>query len=232
MAIRINPKLIDELEVYGAEDVSKCYHCGNCSAVCPHSSDPYVFPRRSMRNLQMGLEDKLKGGLEPWLCYYCGECSEQCPREAEPGETMMSLRRWLTSRYDWTGISRLFYRSWRWEIGAVLLVGFLTALGFLLFGFSQGSIQHYNGPNAFLPSSKIHVFDWSLAMLLLAVLLSNAARMWWYHGRTRPIHQGPAQELRHAGPTCCPRTSSPRCATPSASASAPGSRTSCSCSAT
>jgi quinone-modifying oxidoreductase, subunit QmoC len=188
MAIRINPKLIDELEVYGAEDVSKCYHCGNCSAVCVHSEDPYVFPRRSMRNLQMGLEDKLKGGLEPWLCYYCGECSEQCPREAEPGETMMSLRRWLTSRYDWTGISRLFYRSWRWEIGAVLLVGFLTALGFLLFGFSQGSIQHYNGSNAFLPSSKIHIFDWTLAMLLLAVLISNAARMWWFTvGRDRSV---------------------------------------------
>ena len=44
MAIRINPKLIDELEVYGAEDVSKCYHCGNCSAVCPHSKRPVRVP--------------------------------------------------------------------------------------------------------------------------------------------------------------------------------------------
>jgi len=180
MAIRINPKLIDELEAYGAEDVSKCYHCGNCSAVCVHSKDPYVFPRRSMRNLQMGLEEKLEDGLEPWLCYYCGECSEQCPREAEPGETMMSLRRWLTSRYDWTGISRLFYRSWHWEVGAVILVGLLTAIGFLSFGLSQGSIHAYNGPNAFLPSAKIHIFDWTLAFVLLFFLGSNAIRMWWF----------------------------------------------------
>ena len=66
--------------------------------------------------LQMGLETKLESSLDPWLCYYCGECSDDCPRDAEPGETMMSLRRWLTSRYDWTGISRLFYRSWKAEL--------------------------------------------------------------------------------------------------------------------
>ena len=83
----------------------------------PVLGDPFVFPRKPMRYLQMGLEEKLEGQLDPWLCYYCGECSDQCPRDAEPGETMMSLRRWLTSRYDFTGISRLFYRSWRWELG-------------------------------------------------------------------------------------------------------------------
>ena len=123
MAIRANPKLIDELEIYGAQDVSKCYHCGNCSAACPFSKEPYIFPRRSMRSLQMGLEAKLESDLEPWLCYYCGECSDECPRDAEPGETMMSLRRWLTARYDLTGISRLFYRSWKLELLAILIVG-------------------------------------------------------------------------------------------------------------
>jgi ferredoxin/uncharacterized membrane protein (DUF485 family) len=188
MAIRANPKLIDELEPYGAEDVMKCYHCGNCSAVCPFSKEPYVFPRRPMRYLQMGLEEKLKGELDPWLCYYCGECSDQCPREAEPGETMMSLRRWLTSRYDWTGISRLFYKSWRYELGAIFLVALLTVIGFLAYGFSQGSIDSYGGPNAFLPSSTIHIFDWTLAIVLLTFLLSNAARMWWFTmGRNKTL---------------------------------------------
>jgi ferredoxin len=189
MAIRVNPKLIDELEPYGAEDVVKCYNCGNCSAVCPFSKAPYVFPRKPMRYLQMGLEEKIKGNLDPWLCYYCGECSDQCPREAEPGETMMSLRRWLTSRYDWTGISRLFYKSWRFEVGAVLLVALLTVIGFLAYGFSQGSISSYGGPNAFLPSHTVHLFDWTLAIVLLAFLLSNAARMWWFTmGRDKTLN--------------------------------------------
>ena len=137
MATRVNPKLIDELEAFGAEDVSKCYHCGNCSAMCPFSKESNIIPRRSMRYLQMGLERNLESSLEPWLCYYCGECSESCPRDAEPGETMMSLRRWLTSRYDFTGISRLFYRSGRFEIIAVVVAALLTGLGFVLWGMSE-----------------------------------------------------------------------------------------------
>ena len=189
MAIRANPKLIEELELYGAQDVSKCYHCGNCSAVCPFSKEPYIFPRRSMRSLQMGLEKKLESDLEPWLCYYCGECSQECPRDAEPGETMMSLRRWLTSRYDWTGISRLFYRSWKIELGAILIVALLTIAGFLAFGFSQGDIGDYDGANAFLPSSSVHVFDWALAGFLLFFLGTNCVRMWWKTvGRDRDLH--------------------------------------------
>jgi ferredoxin len=179
MAIRANPKLIDELEAYGAQDVSKCYHCGNCSAICPFSKGDTVFPRRPMRQLQMGLESKLEGELDPWLCYYCGECSDECPRDAQPGETMMSLRRWLTSRYDWTGISRMFYRSWKAELAAIVVVALLTGAGFLAFGLSQGKIDDYDGVNAFLPASSIHIFDWVLAGVLLFFLVSNCARMWW-----------------------------------------------------
>ncbi len=198
MAIRANPKLIDELAIYGAQDVSKCYHCGNCSATCPFSKDPYILPRRSMRSLQMGLEKKLEGDLEPWLCYYCGECSQDCPRDAEPGETMMSLRRWLTARYDFTGISRAFYRSGRTELAAILVVAILSGIGFLLFGFSQGSLAHYNGPNAFLPSAKIHIFDWSLAGVLLTLLLINCGRMWWFTiGRDKSTHISLSAYVRH-----------------------------------
>jgi ferredoxin len=188
MAIRVNPKLIDDLEAFGAEDVSKCYHCGNCSAMCPFSEGTNIIPRRSMRHLQMGLEKNLESSLEPWLCYYCGECSESCPRDAEPGETMMSLRRWLTSRYDFTGISRRFYISGRVEIMAVIAAAVLTALGFVLWGMSRGSIYNYNPPDAFLPSSAIHWFDIGLAVLLLVLLLTNCARMWWFTiGRDKTI---------------------------------------------
>jgi hypothetical protein len=130
--------------------------------------------------LQMGLESNLRGSLEPWLCYYCGQCSEQCPRQAEPGETMMSLRRWLISRYDFTGISRLFYRSWKTEVGAVIGLAILTALGFLAFGMRNGDITHYDGPAAFLSSSAVHLFDWGMAGLLTLLLVVNMARMWWF----------------------------------------------------
>jgi len=192
MAIRANPKLIEELERYGAADVSNCYHCGNCSATCPFSSDRVIFPRREMRMLQMGLETKLESSLDPWLCYYCGECSDECPRDAEPGETMMSLRRWLTSRYDWTGLSRLFYRSWRAELTAILIVALLAGAGFLAAGFligGSGGFDAYGSEDAFLPAgntvaffiptSGVHLFDWILAAVLVFFLGSNCIRMWW-----------------------------------------------------
>lgn len=180
MAIRVNPHLINELERYGVEDVQKCYHCGNCSAVCPHADEFFIFPRKSMRHLQLGLEEKLKGSLEPWLCYYCGQCSEQCPRGAEPGETMMSLRRWLTAQYDPTGISRLFYRSWKAELFAIIGLALLTAAAFLTFGFLKGNISVYDGPGAFLPSHTVHIFDWSMAAVLTLLLFVNSFRMWWF----------------------------------------------------
>jgi quinone-modifying oxidoreductase subunit QmoC len=198
MAVLSNPRLIGELEKYGAEHVVKCYHCGNCSATCPFSREPFLFPRKSMRYLQMGLEEKLKGNLEPWLCYYCGECSEQCPREAEPGETMMSMRRWLTAQYDFTGISRLFYQSWRLEVLALLLVAALTGLGFWLYGTTHGSLAIYDGPGAFLPASAVHVFDWAMAGLLAGLLAVNCARMWWFTlGREHGLRVPLSAYLRH-----------------------------------
>lgn len=199
MAIRANPHLIDELELYGAQDVVKCYHCGNCSATCPFSGDTHIFPRKSMRYLQLGLESRLRGTLEPWLCYYCGECSDECPREAEPGETMMSMRRWLTSRYDFTGISALFYRSWRAELLAIVAVAALTGLGFVLHGLARGNLGVYDGEGAFMPSHVVHAFDWAMASLLVVLLGINCARMWWFTmGSDRDVRPTPWHYLSQA----------------------------------
>ena len=179
-ALRTNPQLVEDLKRYGADDVQKCYHCGNCTAACPLSREPFLFPRRSMRHLQMGLETRLRAGLEPWLCYYCGDCSAQCPRGAEPGETMMSMRRWLTAQYDFTGLARWFYRSWAAELSAILAVAVLTGAGFLAYGFTRGGgrLSVYDGPGAFLPAHAVHVFDWVMGGTLLTLLVVNCLRMW------------------------------------------------------
>ena len=180
MAIRVNPGFIDVLDRYGAEDVQLCYQCGDCSTVCPHADDIHKFPRKSMRLMQMGLEQRLETTLEPWLCYYCGQCSEQCPRGADPGETMMSLRRWLISRYDFTGIAKRFFKSKVTEILAIVLVALLTG-GFLLYyGLSGGSLQIYDGEGAFLPSPFIHTFDLTIGTVLGIFLLINVLRMWYF----------------------------------------------------
>lgn len=180
MAIRVNPGLIDEMVHFGAEDVQMCYHCGDCSAVCVHTDEVFRFPRKSMRLLQMGLETKLESNIEPWLCYYCGQCSEQCPREAEPGETMMSIRRWLISRYDFTGIARLFFKSLKAEIIAVILIGLIAGAAFLIHGLRFGDISIYDGEGAFLPSSLVHQVDILIALIVVVFLLSNVIRMFYF----------------------------------------------------
>jgi len=198
MTLALDSTLVDDLANYGAEDVRKCYQCGNCTAVCTNAQMPFLFPRQSTLYIQLGLTDKLKGSLEPWLCYYCDECSDQCPRHAEPGETMMSLRRWLTAQYDFTGISKLFYTSWKAEIGIILLVAAATAAGFLAFGFSQGDIQTYDGPTAFLPSHAVHLFDWGMAGILTLLLGINAARMWWFTiGRDKSLRVSISQYIKN-----------------------------------
>ena len=195
MAVRANPRLIEDLERFGAEDVSKCYHCGNCSAACPFSEEPFIFPRRTMRYLQMGAESRLRSSLSPWLCYYCGECSDQCPRGAEPGETMMSLRRWLSSQYDFTGIARWMYCSWKNQLLAILIIAVLTCIGMLAYGFTWGggNLAVYDGPGAFFPDGPIHIFDWVMGGALGALLMINCMRMWYFLMRgdtARPVPIG------------------------------------------
>ena len=199
MAVRANPGLIDELLRYGAEDVSKCYHCGNCTAACQLSGGAFAFPRRSMRALQMGLEARLRSSLDPWLCYYCGDCSEQCPRGADPGETMMSVRRWLTAQYDATGLSGLFYRSPRAQVVAMVVIAALTGAGFVVRALlGGGRLSVYDGPQAFLPEGAVHVFDWTMGIALFALLLVNCARMWSFAMRREGEPRRPvAAYLRH-----------------------------------
>jgi ferredoxin/nitrate reductase gamma subunit len=198
--MRANPRLVDDLQRYGAEDVSKCFHCGNCTAACRLSEANRLIPRRTMRALQMGLEGRLRASLDPWLCYYCGDCSEQCPRGADPGETMMSVRRWLTAQYDFTGIARLFYLSPAAHVAVMLAIALLTGAGFVAYGlvWGGGSLAVYHGPGAFLPEPAVHVFDWAMGGTLLLLLMMNCARMWWCTMRSGDGPSIPATTyLRH-----------------------------------
>ena len=112
---------------------------------------------------------------EPWLCYYCGDCSETCPRQANPGEVMMGLRRYLTSRYDWTGFSRLFYTSKIFEVLSILVVAALVGLGFYL--FHGPMLTDRVALNVFAPNTTIEILDLIMLVVLSFLLLSNAFRM-------------------------------------------------------
>ena len=175
MSSQVNPELILKLEKFGVKDAATCFNCGNCTAVCSLSSEAVPFPRKSIRYLQLGLKEKLMQSPEPWMCYYCGDCSDTCPRRADPGEVMMGLRRYLTSLYDWTGISRLFYTSKLFEILSILVVAALVGMGFYFF----------HGPmptkrvalNVFAPNKVIEILDLVMLVVLSFFLLTNAYRL-------------------------------------------------------
>jgi len=136
MAITVNPDLLKEIKEYGAFDISACFNCGNCTAVCPLSDTVGSFPRKLIRLGQIGDKKRVVAGPEPWLCYYCGECSETCPRQAEPGEYMAALRRYTIAQSEPTGIGRLMYRSGIMAIMVTLLVGII--LGVFMFTAKSG----------------------------------------------------------------------------------------------
>jgi ferredoxin len=164
-----------ELKEYGDGSFETCFNCGNCTAICPFTSDEYPFPRNMIRLAQIGGRDQLKQSLDPWLCYYCGDCSETCPRQAEPGEIMMSLRRWLTAQYDWTGLARKFYTSEAWEIGSMIALGLLVILAGVFF---HGPIVTDRVElNTFAPVEFIHLADWAMAGFLLVFIAGNVFRM-------------------------------------------------------
>lgn len=123
MALTLNPDVLDDIKRHGAFDISACFHCGNCTAVCPLSDERNSFPRKLIRLGQIGDRRRLLKGPDAWLCYYCGECSDTCPREAEPGEYMAALRRYAIAQAEPTGLARLMYRS----LGALLVVSLLLA---------------------------------------------------------------------------------------------------------
>jgi quinone-modifying oxidoreductase subunit QmoC len=175
MSSQVNPELMLKLEKFGVKDAATCFNCGNCTAVCSLSSEAAPFPRKSIRYLQLGLKEKLMESPEPWMCYYCGECSETCPRQANPGEVMMGLRRYLTSRYDWTGISRLFYTSKLFEVTSILVVAALVGLGFYF--FHGPMVTERVALNVFAPNTVIEALDLIMLAVLSFFLLTNAYRL-------------------------------------------------------
>ena len=181
MSQRVNPELKKELLKFGAKDWSDCYHCGNCTAICQLTERNILFPRKAIRQAQMGLKDSLISNSDPWLCYYCGDCSETCPRDANPGEIMMTLRRYLTSVYDWTGFSGFLYKSFLAHLFVIIFLFVTVVISFLLFSgpmltelTSAGGVQL----NSFAQPEMIATIDHILLLTLSLFLITNVFNMY------------------------------------------------------
>ena len=196
MVTRVDPNFMQELKAYGAVGIEKCFNCGNCTAICPLTSDEHPFPRNTSRLIQLGLKDRLLSSTDAWHCYYCGDCSDTCPKGAEPAETMMAVRRWLTAQYDHSGHGAKLYTSGKaaWLailrfslIPLVLLVVFhiLNAQGIIVFSVSGSTAKLISQKRpskpvyAFTPSLRVYnrmALFWGITPLYIATI-SNTDRL-------------------------------------------------------
>lgn len=176
-----DPALLAEVRRYGNFDVEGCFNCGSCTLSCDLAGDHASFPRRSTRQVLMGVRQGVNENLDPWICHDCGDCSTVCPRQTKPREAMMTLRRYLASLYDWTGVASLLNRSTAWHLGSLLFVAVAVLLLIVFYHlWAAGmSLSDFNTP---LPME--HMFPlityFTLAVILFPflLLLTNAFRMY------------------------------------------------------
>ena len=167
--------LYPELQQYGATDMSACFSCGTCTAICPLSENDATFPRRMIRYAQVGMKDALLSSKELWSCYHCGECSDSCPTEADPGEFMAAARRYAIASYDATGLARLMY-LWP-ALGTVFALA--LAAFFALFMYTAAGTQSTEtlAIFEFIPAELIHDLGIVVMILVLLAGFAGIARM-------------------------------------------------------
>ena len=178
-----DPTLLAEVRRYGKFDVKGCFNCGSCTLSCDLAGDHASFPRRSTRHVLMGLRQVLNQGLDPWICHDCGDCSTVCPRQTEPREAMMTLRRYLASVYDWTGIASKINSSKAWHIGFLSFVGvfFLLLMGlYHVYGVKM-PLSDFTSTSMGLEHMFPMMTYFTLGVVLFPffILMTNAFRMYW-----------------------------------------------------
>jgi ferredoxin len=177
-----DPGLLAEVRKYGKFDVKGCFNCGTCTLSCDLATDFASFPRRSTRYVLMGTAQLLHEGLDPWICHDCGDCSTVCPRQTQPRDAMVTLRRYLASLYDWTGIASLINRSKAWHIGTLSFVAFLILALTVLYHLYvvKMPLSDFASTSMGLEHAFPLVAHFTLVVILFpfAILLTNAFRMY------------------------------------------------------
>jgi ferredoxin len=176
-----DPSLVPEVREYGVFNAHGCFNCGSCTIVCDLAADSASFPRRTMQSVVLGLKDSVLQSLDPWLCHDCGDCSTTCPRQAEPRQSMMTLRRYLTAQYEWTGLSSRIYRSPAFELVALSSVSLLVLALIILYHLTivRLDISVFRSTPMGLEHMFPRITYFTLAVFLIPAffLLSNVFRM-------------------------------------------------------
>jgi quinone-modifying oxidoreductase subunit QmoC len=175
-----------------APDLSVCYQCGTCTAVCPVSTSDNPFPRKEMVWVQWGLKERALGNPSIWLCHQCGTCNAYCPRDAKPSNVMAALRDDSIGHYAVPRILGAALGAPRalpalFAVPAVIFLAILAWLGHLT-ALPEGRIVF----SRFIPIPIIEVTFVAAIALSLAGAALGGARYW----RAMSVGAGPAPRGR------------------------------------
>ncbi|MEE8415659.1 MAG: 4Fe-4S dicluster domain-containing protein [Desulfobacterales bacterium] len=81
-----------EIAEASEQGMVNCYQCGKCSAGCPMVDYMDLMPNAVMRNVQLGLRERVLGCKTIWLCASCETCTTRCPQEIDIARVMDTLR--------------------------------------------------------------------------------------------------------------------------------------------
>jgi quinone-modifying oxidoreductase subunit QmoC len=136
MIEKLEPDLNFKRQIMGldAGDLSFCYQCGTCSAVCPVSTKDDPFPRKEMVWVQWGLKKRALSNPSIWMCHQCGTCSAYCPRDAKPANVMAALRDYSIGYYAaprWLGtaLAEPKYLPLLFALPVAILLAILAGVG-------------------------------------------------------------------------------------------------------
>ena len=182
LPVQSDPTLVADIRRYGKFDPTGCYQCGSCTLSCDLVEGSVTFPRRSIRYALLGLRQPLVSSLEPWVCHDCGDCSIVCPRQSEPRISMITLRRFLSAQYEWTGIGSKLLQSTAWYLVSLISVAVFTLL--LIVGYHLWYVKMPAAAFATTPFGLDHMFPtmtyYTLTVILLPLLLllSRIVHIW------------------------------------------------------
>ncbi len=77
----------------GGENIRRCFACGTCAAGCPVTDvDSEYNCRRIIRQILLGMREKVLSSPLIWMCLVCYRCYVRCPQKVNFTDIMRVLR--------------------------------------------------------------------------------------------------------------------------------------------
>ena len=84
-------KIVDQ---ESGKEIYNCFSCGTCTAGCPERDlDPLFSPRKVIKNVLLGMKDKVFSNEFVGICSTHYRCITQCPQAVEIPKLMNAIRK-------------------------------------------------------------------------------------------------------------------------------------------